>query len=149
MMIHGGMVSVIVTVGTSHSAWRLPILVVAELLFLSFFLAFILFPDGRFVPRWTRWLFVVVSILSVVLEIFAFFTNPLAAPIWIGIPLLLLLCTLYASIVIAQIYRYRSMSSLVQRQPTKWVVSGLTATVWWLSGGIVPTLILPRPRYAL
>ena len=148
-LVMGGMISVIVTVGTSHSAWRLPILVVAELLFLSFFLAFILFPDGRFVPRWTRWLFVVVSILSVLLEIFAFFTNPLAAPIWIGIPLILLLCSLYASLVIAQIYRYRSMSSLVQRQQTKWVVYGLTASVVVLVGGIFPTLIFPRSLYPL
>jgi len=77
IFVMGGTSSVLLTVGTRHSAWRLPLTFVGELLFLSFFLAFTLFPDGRFVPRWTRWLLVVFCILSVV---YLFFTNPFIAP---------------------------------------------------------------------
>jgi hypothetical protein len=148
-LVMGGMTSVILTVGTSYSAWRLPILLVGELLVLSFFLAFTLFPDGRFVPRWTRWLFLVISILSVALGIFVFFMNPFTAPLWIRIPLVLLICSLYASLVIAQIYRYRYVSNIVQRQQTKWVVSGLTAIVVVFVGGFFPTLLVPRSLYPL
>ncbi len=59
MCVMGGMLPVQLTMVTSHSVWRLPISFAVELLLLLFFLAFTLFPDGRFVPRWTRWLFVV------------------------------------------------------------------------------------------
>src|SRR5207237_7683087 len=98
-----GTVPVLLTVGTSHSVWRVPILCDAELLLLSFFLTFTLFPDGRFVPRWTRWLFVVFSIASVV---FTFFMNNLTSffttLLWLEVPLVLLFLSLYASLVIAQ-----------------------------------------------
>jgi hypothetical protein len=148
-LVLGGMTSVILTVGTSHSVWQLPILFVGELLVLSFFLAFTLFPNGRFVPSWTRWLFVFVCILSVAIGIFVYFMNPFTAPLWIGIPLVVLACFLYASLVIAQIYRYRYISSFVQRQQTKWVVYGLTAFVVVFVAGFFPTLIFPRSLYPL
>jgi serine/threonine protein kinase len=148
-LVLGGMTSVILTVGTSSSAWRLPILLVGELLVLSFFLAFTLFPDGRFVPPWTRWLFLVISILSVALGVFVFFKNPFTAPLWIRIPLVLVICSAYTSLIIAQIYRYRYVSTLVQRQQTKWVVSGLTAIVVVLVGGFLPTLLFPGSLYPL
>ena len=142
LSVLGGTSPVLLMVGNSHSVWRLPILFVVELLFLSFFLAFILFPDGRFVPHWTRWLFVVFSIVSV------FFTNFLTAfftvPLWLGVPLVLLFFSLYAGLVIAQMYRYRYVSTLVQRQQTKWVVYGFTANIVVSGGAFLPTLIFPR-----
>jgi hypothetical protein len=141
LSVVGGMVPIILTVGTSHSAWHLPILFVSELLFLSFFLTFTLFPDGRFVPRWTRWLFVVFSIESVVITFFVtsfFTTQP-----WLGVPLVLLFFSLYAGLVIAQMYRYRYVSTLVQRQQTKWVVYGFTANIVVSVGAFFPTLIFP------
>jgi hypothetical protein len=148
----GGTVSVLFTVGTSHSVWRVPILCVAELLYLSFFLTFTLFPDGRFVPRWTRWLFVVFSIASVVFTFFmnnltSFFTIPLwlfTIPLWLGVPLVLLFFSLYASLVIAQMYRYRYVSTFIQRQQTKWVVYGFTANIVVSIGAFLPMLIFPR-----
>ena len=118
-----------------------------ELLFLSFFLTFTLFPDGRFVPRWTRWLFVVFSIESVVITFFltSFFTTQ---P-WLGVPLVLLFLSLYAGLVIAQMYRYRYVSTLVQRQQTKWVVYGFTANIVVSVGAFFPTLIFPGSLSAL
>jgi hypothetical protein len=124
---------------------RVPILCVAELLLLSFFLTFTLFPDGRFVPHWTRWLFVVFSIVSVV---FTFFINILTSfsttPLWLAVPLVLLFFSLYTSLVIAQMYRYRYVSTLVQRQQTKWVVYGFTANIVVSSGAILSVLFFPR-----
>ncbi len=148
--VMGGTVSVLFTVGTSHSVLRVPILCVAELLLLSFFLTFTLFPDGRFVPRWTRWLFVVFSIASVV---FTFFMNFLTAffttPLWLGVPLVLLVLSLYTSLVIAQMYRYRYVSTLVQRQQTKWVVYGFTANIVVSFGAVLSLLLFPRSLSAL
>jgi len=146
IFVMGGMFPVLFMVGTSHSTWRVPILFVSELLLLLYFLAFTLFPDGRFVPRWTRWLLVVFSIESVVITLF---TNPFTAPLWIGVPLLLLFFSPYAGLVIAQMYRYRYVSSLVQRQQTKWVVFGLTTVTVVFVAGFLLTLIFPRSIYAL
>jgi hypothetical protein len=144
----GSTIPVQLTVGTSHSVWRLPISFTGVLLFLSFFLTFTLFPDGRFVPRWTRWLFVVFCIESVV-----FFTNPLTAffttPLWLGVPLVLLFFSLYVGLVIAQMYRYRYVSTLVQRQQTKWVVYGFTANMVMSVAVFIPTLLFPRSLFPL
>jgi hypothetical protein len=41
---------------TIHPAWVLPVLIVQFVWWSSTVLVFYLFPDGRFVPRWTRWL---------------------------------------------------------------------------------------------
>jgi hypothetical protein len=145
--VMGGTVPVLLTVGTSHSVWRLPILFVSEMGFLSFFLAFTLFPDGRFVPRWTRWLLVVFSIVSLLIT---FFTDPFTAPFeGIEVLLVLLFLSLYAGLVIAQIYRYRYVSTLVQRQQTKWVIYGLTANIVLFVLVFLPTLIFPRSLYPL
>ena len=145
-LVLGGTMPVLLTMGLRHSASWLPISFVGEMALLSFFLAFTLFPDGRFVPRWTRWLFVVFSIVSVD---FTFFTNPFTAPLWIAGPLFLLFLSLYAGLVIAQIYRYRYVSTLVQRQQTKWVVFGLTSNIVLVVGALVPTLIFPQSLYPL
>jgi hypothetical protein len=143
--VMAGTFPVLFTVGTSHSAWRLPILFVSELLFLSFYIGFTLFPDGRFVPRWTRWLLVVFCIESVVFTFFTnFFTAFFTTPLWLGVPLVLLFLSLYAGLVIAQMYRYRSVSTLVQRQQTKWVVYGFTANMVVVVGAFLPALIFPR-----
>jgi hypothetical protein len=144
LSVVGGTLPVLFTVGTSHSVWRLPILFIGELLFLSFFLTFTLFPDGRFVPRWTRWLFVVFSIASVFIPFFPnLYTAFFPLPFWLGVPLLLLFLSLYAGLVIAQVYRYRYVSTLVQRQQTKWVVYGFTANIVVSVGAFFLTLIFP------
>jgi hypothetical protein len=145
--VMGGMLPVQLTMTTSHSVWRLPASFAFELLSLLFFLAFTLFPDGRFVPRWTRWLFVVFSLESVVLT---FFANPFAAPAeGIGVPLDLLFLSLNVGLVIAQIYRYRYVSTLVQRQQTKWVVYGFTANIMVSVLVFLPTIIFPRSLFPL
>jgi hypothetical protein len=142
----GGTMPVLWTVATSHSVWRLPVSFVTELLLLLFFLAFILFPDGRFVPRWTRWLFVVFGIESVIITYFTnLFTTP---PEGIEVLLALLFFSSYAALVIAQMYRYRYVSTLIQRQQTKWVVYGFTVnivvTILVFVLLFLPILIFPR-----
>jgi hypothetical protein len=119
-------------------------------------LVFFLFPNGRFVPRWTRWL-VIVWILIFGVEAFlptAPF-NPFNWPYVFYAPLPLVF---YASLLFAQIYRYRRVSTAVQRQQTKLVVFA-ASTVYlaymvevigneWLPL-IFPALALPLLAYEL
>jgi hypothetical protein len=78
----------------------------------------VLFPDGRLVPRWTRWL-LISSVPLVVAILFA-------PPAYWGVFMVsILLGALYA-----QAYRYRRVSTPSGRQQTKWVTFGLL--LWWL-----------------
>ena len=76
----------------------------------SFMIFFLLFPSGRFVPRWTRW----VALCVVLYWIYAIFlSNSLySQSSWSNLVFFaLLLC-----IVGAQVYRYRRVSTPVERQ---------------------------------
>jgi hypothetical protein len=85
---------------------------------------FYLFPTGHFAPRWTRWLLVVWI---------AYWgnTNLLSGSILTGSGLIdtLLFVGFLASVVAIQVYRYRRVSTLTQRQQTKWVVYGLSVAL--------------------
>jgi hypothetical protein len=108
---------------------------------LFFFLFFYVFPSGHFVPRWTRWIFVVVGIY---LAFVYFFPVPSLNPFY-RYPVLndLIIYPVIVGIVIVQIYRYRRVSSPTQRQQTKWVVYGASmGAVGWLVLNIIP-LFLP------
>jgi len=108
-----------------------------------FFLLFYIFPDGHFVPSWTRWLsiFWVLVVLvgpffpGTILDVLSF-KDP-----WNNlIPLVMFL-----SFIAAQVYRYRRVSDVLQRQQTKWVVMGMVIAVTgftssWLAGLFFPVL---------
>ncbi|RTE11382.1 GAF domain-containing sensor histidine kinase [Paenibacillus whitsoniae] len=97
---------------------------VASLGWVGLSLLFLLFPNGAFVPRWTLGVFIFILIV----DVSSFFHHGL---IWIDItgseylePMWYFGTTL--TLLYAQIYRYAKISSLAQRQQTKWVVYGLT-----------------------
>jgi hypothetical protein len=101
-----------------------------------------LFPSGRFVPRWL-WL--------PVLAVAAIPLGPGNLPAAVILPLILggFLC-----LIGGQIYRYRSVSTLVQRQQTKWAVTGLVLILlinqlFWQPVGWSPALQRPDTLYAL
>ncbi|HEX6799088.1 MAG TPA: GAF domain-containing sensor histidine kinase [Ktedonobacterales bacterium] len=105
----------------------------------GFFCAFLfwyVFPSGRFVPGFTRW---VLPGALVYWGLDALFPSAAFNPFG-RFPLLnsVFLLTLIVGVVAAQIFRYRRVSSPVQRQQTKWVVYG--ESVGW--GGYVALLIL-------
>jgi hypothetical protein len=95
-----------------------------------------LFPDGRFAPRWTRWvvfawilLFLVVAVISidgVVPILFSFMFLSLGV----------------------QVYRYQRVSSLAQRQQTKWVLFGVLLGLLG-SGGIIVAGLIFKPSQTL
>src|SRR5918994_4983453 len=94
----------------------------------SFFVLFCVFPDGRFVPRWARWA-AVAGITYWLLDTFFPDSSPVSPGNW---PLVIrgsLFLGLIGSLVVGQIYRYRRVSGDKERQQTKWVVFGFTATI--------------------
>jgi signal transduction histidine kinase len=100
----------------AHPAFRFPVNLLDYVGQVSFGVFFYLFPDGRFVPRWTRWLAAAAGLLFAtniflpgsVLDLFR-------GPFFIAF---------IGSLLFAQVYRYRRVSSPAQRQQTKWVVFG-------------------------
>ena len=121
-----------------QTAWYWSHTVLIGLGWVSLSLLLYLFPDGRFVPRWTRLLavFVVASNL---------FLDASPVPISTFPPWMLSAIFLVngGSGVVAQIYRYVRVSGPVQRQQTKWVVFGLAATMLVILDRYMPLLIFP------
>jgi len=110
-------------------------------------LVFCLFPNGRFVPRWTLWFMLFVVVLDVFFSFIAtLFVSPPSTqvPTWLDLLSSVLWLGFLISVAGAQIYRYRRVSTPVERQQTKWVVfSFALALLQLLLVAILPTLIFP------
>jgi hypothetical protein len=92
--------------------------------YMAWMLFFYLFPSGRFVPRWTRWL-----ALCWVLFCGTWIFTPFGPPSW-PLPLFnAAVLILWGSFPVAQVYRYMRASDRTQRQQTKWVVFGVAVAV--------------------
>ena len=106
--------------------WQWPLHLVNFLAVVLLFLVFCLFPSGRFVPRWLWWLPIAYVALSA-LDFFPEIALPLVD--WLMPLHVALLFGCIAVLGGAQIYRFRRISSQLERQQTKWVVFGSTATI--------------------
>ena len=101
---------------------------------LGFFLS--LFPDGRFVPRWSLWYNIVMIVYSLLWDIpmLPATFHPSNWP-----PLLFILFQLgpFALFLGFQIYRYRYVSGPVQRQQTKWLLFGVAVVLCTIPFGLM------------
>ncbi|MBO9597155.1 MAG: sensor histidine kinase [Cohnella sp.] len=98
-----------------------------------------LFPNGRFVPSWSRYAMGVIAVVDV--------GTLLAGTIWrtFGAPEYVQFLWYVSStllLIYVQVRRFRSVSSPEERQQTKWVVYGVA--VGFVGFGIVSTLFDPR-----
>jgi hypothetical protein len=86
-----------------------------------------LFPNGRLVPRWMG-LILLLSISYTFVNNFPSITSPFNAhwPAWLN---WLIILVVFGATVYSQIYRYRRVSTPVQRQQTKWVALGVIAAI--------------------
>jgi signal transduction histidine kinase len=85
----------------------------------GFTLFFYIFPNGRFVPYWTRWL--AALWLPVYLAWNFAADTPLAPlnwPLTVSVPLI---GGIWLSLAASQIHRYRRVSSAAERQQTRWI----------------------------
>jgi hypothetical protein len=121
------------------SPWRVPNACLYFLAFALFMLVFLLFPSGQFVPHWIRWTLVVFLVGLVPTAFIAPFmpktpVDQLTSLVSVGE---------LATLAIVQLYRYRRVSSPMQRQQTKWVVFGIAASITVPVSGSVLVLIFP------
>jgi hypothetical protein len=131
-----GTVNVTAVLMASYSPWQVLAIVLNVLGDGTFFLVLSLFPDGRFVPRWTRWLLLCWAVSGVVYLFFRdiSFTYLIHNLVWLAVIILL---------VIALLYRYHHASSPLQRQQTKWVIFGTCVAGIIVVGLRIPTLLFP------
>ena len=107
------------------SALWLPIHLLAFLGTVALYVFYLLFPSGRFVPRWTRWAAGLFAAHDVFYWLFPGSILDIARSLP---PLDFAVLTTFACIAIgSQMYRYRYVSSPAERQQTKWVVFGLVS----------------------
>jgi hypothetical protein len=98
--------------------------------FLFLILLFV-FPDGRFVPRWTRLLGAAAIPAAVLVDL-----SQESSKVRLG--LTALIWSLFWGVgLYAQVYRYRHVSGPVQRQQTKWVALAFGLIVVFLVPGVV------------
>ena len=101
----------------------------------------VLFPNGKFIPRWTRWLLLV----SIPWNFVGFLLPALNS--WeddfFSITILLLTWLLLPGFgLYAQIYRYRKVSTPDERQQTKWVLFGFALWTVYIVISTYPYLYL-------
>jgi len=109
--------------GAHYPALLLPAQLVDALGGASMGILFLIFPNGRFVPRWSLVL-VPFSALREVLRIFA----PGLPGADFAFPMLL------GFLVSTQIYRYARVSNAIERQQTKWALAGMSVGVAGFAG---------------
>lgn len=120
-------------ISSNMEIWRLPtwipfgdslIEIIMAATLGSLILFFYIFPDGRFVPRWTRWTAAIILLPFGHFVISSFLNTPSPFEgLW-----LLYTTTVLGSLVLAagaQVYRYHYHTSLIQRQQIKWIILGL------------------------
>ncbi len=112
---------------TLPPSWWLPVQFVSFLGSICFVLFFYLFPNGQFVPRWMRWLSIGVIMYWGAKNFFSL--SPLNPFTRFPILNALTFVGFVGTMVVGQIYRYRRVSSLLQRQQTKWVVFGMSVAI--------------------
>src|SRR5215207_2814897 len=133
---------------TEHSAWWWPYAFLNFLGAASFGLFLYLFPDGRFVPHWTRW--VALAWIAWQLPKYWFPSwNSSDLNSWPGWLAVAVWAVALGTVVYAQVYRYRRVSNAVERQQIKWVVLGISAAVLAFLGiNVTLSAFAPAPTSA-
>lgn len=101
---------------------------------------FLTFPSGRFAPTWSWVILVGWLVFWVAFNIYN-----------VNFPLGYLI--IYASLAGCQIYRYRRVSTFVERQQTKWILLGFVASLlanqaYWTQFYLAPMTPLARTLYS-
>ena len=128
-------------------AWEVSSSIVALVGVGAILLFMYVFPDGRFVPRRARWLALVSIVVFAPSILFPYSSLSLW---WHPLLNALVSAGVFGAIALVQVYRYRLVSNIAQRQQTKWVVLGIVAAAVGycmflvlnlLQGGILASLL--------
>jgi hypothetical protein len=135
----------------AYPAVRAPVRFIWLLSFVLIIVTLYLFPDGRFVPRFTR-LLALVAVVLVVLSpglpegMLNLPRSPEGISVWHWRGTVLGLLGLWCTGLLAQVYRYRRVSGPVERQQAKWAMFILGCFMSIIALRIViPSLFLDLP----
>jgi hypothetical protein len=122
LLYFGAFVSTYVEVLRQVQPWFTDLIdILPGVTLIAFMILTYVFPDGRFVPGWTRWMAwswiatPLILIIAALLDVYEVVEGPVSV----------LVLVLLATCIIAPIYRYRRLSSHTQRLQLKWVLFGL------------------------
>ena len=122
--------------GAASPGWQLPVELLRFLGVTAFGILGYVFPDGRFVPRWTRLAAVAVALWFLPAHVWP--DSPFSFNTWPEAAFFGSLACYFTSVAVAQVYRYRYVSTPKQRLQTKWVVFGFVAAgIGYLAGWLV------------
>jgi signal transduction histidine kinase len=95
----------------------------------------LIFPTGRFVPRWTRWMAFFHIAFAVIVSLFrnSISGNPNASNL-----VFIYLLAAFGTGIYAQMYRYFRVASPLERQQLKWVIVGLAGFISIAVGVLQP-----------
>jgi hypothetical protein len=134
----------------AFGAYKLHVLFMNNLIYMvgmvSMIIVFFIYPTGHFEPRWIRWLafFLLIPAFLDFLNLQTYNNTLLDFYLWIGF---------FALGVFAQVYRYKRVSTPVERQQTKRVMFGMIACfaiIFILDlASILLTRRLSNPQYIL
>jgi hypothetical protein len=126
-----------------HPLGRVVVDLMSAIGFVSFVVVCYTFPDGRFVPQWTRWPVLVWT--AILIPYYAFINPEWEMNSMLDFGLALVFIGSIASCMIVQIYRYWWVSTPIQRQQSRWVTYGLLQlVVVIIVGGFTSALWLPE-----
>jgi hypothetical protein len=120
---HGLLVAALAIIGPG---WQLPVTFLGFLGELAFGFFVVIFPDGRFVPRWLLLAAPVLMAIWWVPEAF-FPGSPLDYTTWPGPAYFAGWVVILGAMGAFQVYRYQRISTPAQQFQTKWVVYGFVA----------------------
>lgn len=114
-----------------YSWWRLGLtpatVPLSTLAITAVFICLLLFPDGRFRPRWARW--VAAALVGLFFYLNAELIGVEIGPPWFGMPIL----AVYCAAIVAVVVRYRQTpAGTVHKQQERWLALGLAVGVFWL-----------------
>src|SRR5713226_9704987 len=121
MLVTFGPIIATNSVSASPSPWRVPNECLTFLALSLLVLVFLLFPSGQFVPHWMRW----TPVILLAGLVPAVFVAPLKPNTLVELLPYLMVIGELVTVVLVQLYRYRRVSSPLERQQTKWVVFGI------------------------
>jgi hypothetical protein len=121
--------------------WAWPVALLGYIYRATFLWFLYVFPDGRFVPPWTRWLAACWAVVFLFIAMPQSLPHrPAQMPPWVGIPMQLVLV---GTVIYAQVYRYRRVSDTGQREQTRWVVYGMAVALALSSAAELFQMVTP------
>lgn len=113
--------------GTLAPEWKVPAHLLEGIARTALVTLAFVFPDGRFVPGWTRWL--AFAWVAVFLPYLLPADVPISAINWPPALSLMAQILFTANVAYAQAYRYRRVSGAEQRRRTRWAAFGAPVTL--------------------